>query len=812
LAVSSSARTIACVSFEPLPLDGPTLLRIAADALSGATDYADDQIWEVEPGGEPAALAMATSYGRRAVAMRIYPSFGLGGPVVADPEAFSRAATLEAILPSYLSLRFSPLAGLEVRSEIRVQDSHTLAGRVTLTNTTDHFRPVRLGLHSQLIPAPGGQGMLPRAFSGVTTLAGKSGGLEPVLFLTGGAINEPGVSSALVVRADLAPGASRSFTWAQAALPRAEDSFEQARAAVGRAWDAEVARLERIHGRWVEVRSGNPEWDAVFHFVQQTALSAVIGPGPLAFGPSLVLQRAPDRGFSPGGDGRDHVDGWDGLSALQAYLAVRQMVWAAPEMAAEVLRRFWETQTPDGSIDARPGPAGQRARRLCPPLLASMALLVYEGLQDDSFLEEVFRALWPFFRRWTAPHHDRDGDGWPEWDHPGHPPWPVHWGEEVPDSWMETSFVEDPALAALLYREAASLEEIARRLGRGETAQDLAGRRRQLRAIVQRAWSEERGSFRRIERDSHRTPRGARVARGKGPGKERGLGTLPQPGRVVARVATREGQMLPARLRVRGRIESGRVRVEAVPAGRFRWMWTHGIATTELAFASIESVEVQGIPDDTAWEVHAFDLEREDLTLLLPLWAQMVEPEQAEKMIRKALLAPGRYLRPGGLASVPADDSGYDAAASDPRGGINLSLNLLLAEGLVSYGYRAEAAELLGRLMTGALTTLQSDHAFREAYPPDAPGGLGKRHHLGGLPPLSLFLDILGVSLQTPRRVTFQGPSPFENRVVIRWRGLMVERTPQQTRVEFADGRGTVVRGDEAVIVEQVGEEEIPQA
>jgi hypothetical protein len=794
------------VTFAPLPLDGPTLLRIAADALSGPTDYADDHIWEIVPGGEPAALAVSTSFGRRAVAMRIYPSFGLGGPVVADPAAFARSATLEAILPSYLRLRFSPLTGLEARSEVRVQDSHTLAGRVTLTNTTDRFRPVRLGLHGQLSPAAGGQGMLPRAFSGVTTLAGKSGGLEPVLFLTGGAIDDPGLSPALVVRVDLAPGASRSFHWAQSALPDAEKSFEQARTAVGRAWDAEVARLERIHGLWVEVQSGNAEWDAAFHFAQQSALNAFVGPGPLSSQTWPVLQRAPERGFSPSGDGRDYADGWDGVSVLDAYLVLRQMVWAAPETAAGVLRNFWETQAADGSIDARPGPAGQRARLLCSPLLATVALRVHEVLHDEAFLEEAFRALWPFFRRWTAPHHDRDGDGWPEWDHPGHPPWPVHWGEEDPDSWIEASFIEDPALAALLYREASSLEEIALRIGRGETAQDLAGRRRQLRAIVQRAWSEERCSFRRIERDSHRTPRGSRVARGEGPGKARGLGTLRQAGRVVARVATREGQMLPARLRVRGRMESGRVRVETVPASRFHWMWGRGTATTELAFASIESVEVQGIPGDTAWEVRTFDLEREDLTLLLPLWAQMVEPEQAEKIIKKTLLAPGRYLRPGGLSSVPADDSGYAAAASDPREGVNLSLNLLLAEGLVGYGYRAEAADLLGRLMTGALATLRSEHAFPEAYQPDAAGGLGKRHHLGGLPPLSLFLDVLGVSLQTPNRVLLQGTSPFESRVVIRWRGLMVERTRSEARVEFADGRGAVVRDDEKVIVEQVEE------
>src|SRR3989304_4529377 len=79
------------------------------------------------------------------------------------------------------------------------------------------------------------------------------------------------------------------------------------------------------------------------------ALHAFGGPGPLAAGRSLVLQRAPDRGFSPSADGRGHGEGWDGVSALDAYFALRPMVWAAPEVAAEAVRGVWQAQSPAGS-------------------------------------------------------------------------------------------------------------------------------------------------------------------------------------------------------------------------------------------------------------------------------------------------------------------------------------------------------------------------------------------------------------------------------------------------------------------------------
>jgi hypothetical protein len=791
------------MSLAPLPLTGPVVLRIAADALAGPTDYADDQIWELIPGGDPAALALTTSYGRRAATMRIYPSFGMGGPVVSDPSSFAVAPRLEAILPSYLSLRFSPLAGLEVRNEVRVVDSHCVAGRITLTNATSRFRPIRLDLRAALIPLSGGQAMLPRVFSGATALAGKTGGLEPVLFLTGGSIEEPGITAGLMVRVDLAPGASRSFSWGEAGLAEADKSFERARSAAGRAWDAEIARLERTHDRWVDVASGNEAWDAAFHLAQQSALASLIGPGPLSTRLSIVRDRSPDRGFSPAGDGRDHSDGWDGLSAFEAYGALSQIVWAAPEAAADVIRAFLESQGAAGEIDARPGPAGQRARLLCPPLLGPLALRVHQVLQDPAFLEEAFRSLWLSFRAWTRPSHDRDGDGWPEWDSPAHPPWPVFWSRQGPDDALSAAIVEDPSLAALLYREAEALHDMAERLGRSEAIPDLQARRQQLRGVLQRAWHPERLTFRRIERDTHRTPHAAPIAHGRGPGTRHVGRRLTPPNRLSLRVATQAGQALDVHARVRGRLESGRVRVETLGSEAFRWMPDAGTAVSDLVFAVVESVEMQGLPEEADWQISGIGLDREDLTLFLPLWAGIVEPRQAEPILRGALLSEGRFLRPFGLASIPCDDEGYETAAADPRGGINPLLNLLLGEALVRYGLREEAADLLQRLLRGSLDSLRRDRSTWSTYHPETGAGLGRRNDVRGVPPLSLLLDILGIDLQSPDRVGLEGRSPFEPSIVVRWRGVEVDRSPSTTRVRFGDDLGAVVEGEDAVVVER---------
>jgi hypothetical protein len=786
-----------------MPLDGPVVLRIAADAQRTATDYLNDHIWEIVAGGEPAALALRTSFGRRATRMRIFPSFGMGGPVALDPAAFAEPPRLEALLPSYARLGCSPLAGLDVTYEVRVQDSQTVCGRVTLINRTEHFRPVRLGLHAELAALPGGQAMFPRSLSGVTSLAGKTASLAPVVFLSGGAGEEPGTPAGLVVRADLAPGASKSFLWAEAALADHVSSFNQAREAAGRSWDGEVARLERIHSRWVETLSGNADWDAAFRWAQQSALDGLVGPGPLSPHRTLVLERTPDRGFSVSGDGRDYDAEWVGPSSLEAYHIVSQMVWAAPELAAEVLRRFWEGQSPDSTIDARPGPAGQRARRLCPPLLACLTIRVDEVLQDERFLDEAFRALWPFYRAWFAPPHDRDGDGWPEWDQPSHLPWPMWWTEEGPDAWVETSVVEDPALLAMLYREAQSLETMAHRLGRSEAAKELAARRAQLRALATRAWSEARGVFLRVERDQHVTSLGESVAADTGPTKKRAAGAPAIPGRLVVRLSGNEAEGSGVRARIRGRLESGRVRVETMEASRFHWHWDRGWGTTELIFASVESVELSGIPPAMAWTVSTLDLGREDLSLFLPLWAGMVEREQADRMVRESLMNPNRYLRPGGWAITPTGTHQDDPPPGDPRAGLSIPLNLMIAEGLLLYGYRREAADLLGRLLNGQLHALRTVHGLAQSFDPQSLQALGRRNHLQGTPPLSLFLGTMGVGLRSPGKVFLEGNLPFDGEVIVRWRGAEIRRTAEETLVTFPSGATSRIRPPDPVIVEE---------
>ncbi len=67
--------------------------------------------------------------------------------------------------------------------------------------------------------------------------------------------------------------------------------------------------------------------------------------------------------------------------------------------------------------------------------------------------------------------------------------------------------------------------------------------------------------------------------------------------------------------------------------------------------------------------------------------------------------------------------------------------------------------------------------------------GIGERNPLQGLAPLGLFLDVLGVEIQSPKRVTLSGKNPFPWPVTVKYRGLTVTRQAEQTVIVFPDGQ-----------------------
>ncbi|HEX9013140.1 MAG TPA: hypothetical protein VF813_06480, partial [Anaerolineaceae bacterium] len=500
----------------------PAAVILACDARAVRPLYADDQIWELrirEAG--PGVLAVQTTFGLRARTMRIFPRFLSGSAVVDDPAQFSSPPRAVWIGTSYCALEYAPFPGIDVTGEYWVPESRVLAGRIRISNHREAASTCRLELAAQLVPLEG-QAMSAAHAQVSATLRGQTGSLYPVLFLTGGPDTGSGLYPSLILDFKLPPGDSRQVGWALASLDDANRSSELARQATARPWPAEIARLKmRDASDQVVIDTGDPAWDAVLAHSQRAARRLLHGPGSGLPETSFVLARIPDQGYSRRGDGSEYNYLWSGQTALEACMLASSLLPGAADVAAGFLRNFLAVQAADGSIDWKPGLAGQRGKLLAQPVLAELAWRIFRANGDTAFLAGVYDPLMRFLAAWLSPEHDRDADGVPEWDHlvqNGFEDSPL-FNRWLPGAQgMDIQLVETPGLASLLYNECRSLERIAEQLGKTEDLAQLEETAARLAAAVQSTWDEERGTFHHRDRDSHLTQTGEAIYRGQGPG------------------------------------------------------------------------------------------------------------------------------------------------------------------------------------------------------------------------------------------------------------------------------------------------------
>ncbi len=787
----------------------PLTLRLAADVRFGPTDYADDQIWSLSlAGGDPPALALHTTYGLRARDMRLFPAFAEGEAQVTDPEQFTAPPAVHHFTVNRLQFSFSPLPGLRVHADYWAPDSHSTAGQFTIVNESANARACRLRFCAVLHPLEGGAVFGPPSNGPQDHLQAQTGNLSPVVVLEQGSVADASAWPALARSLNLASGESQTVRWVQAARPTVQAGLDLCHELLARGWAADFQKIKALAADVPEIETGDPDWDAAFAFAYKVALQSYVGPTAHLPYPSFIFTRNINKGYSPRGDGADHTWQWNGQVATEAYVNLPQIAQAAPELAKGIIRNYLAIQQPDGFIDWKPGLAGQRNRALCIPLLATLSWLIYEYTEDHDFIAEVYRGLKRFVEVWFTDRYDRDGDGLPEWSHtvqsafddcPSFVRW-QRWGQAA-----DITLAEAPDLAAYLYRECNSLIRMAQLLD-GEAEGDvppLAARAEMIRIAVDAMWRDDTASYHYVDIETHESPVGVELGRSEGDMALPIGRRFASPARVLVRVfGERDAPPPSVNIAIAGRGRRGRRRVEAISSRRVTWYWGLGAVTSDKLYSEVERVDVTGVPPGWQVWVDTVDYTRQDQTLLLPVWAGLPTGERLEALVRRTITDPARYWRPYGIPNCSALDPAYKPDNREGSGGVWLMWNTMIGEGLADHGYRAEAAELIRRMMAAMLHTLKTEKAFREAYNCDALEGLGERDYLWGVAPVHLFLRTVGVRIVSPRKVWLWGRNPFPWPVTVRWRGVTVTKFDEGARVKFPSGKEVVVPGDSEQMVE----------
>ncbi len=786
---------------------------LAADARFGPTDYCNDQIWELNlGGGEPPALAIQTTFGLRARNLRIFPRFSEADTTLSDPDSFARPVSIHRLYPNYALLSCAPFSGIDVENEFWVPNLPAIAGRMRLTNRSSTQRSIGLDYTALLMPASNsGQRMSPSEINATPVLTGKTGNLAPVFYVSEGAQPSSGPYTALSVLLVLEPGESRQVTWALSAGENSEQqnglSFEHVRSLTMRNWDALRARIELTNASMLEIHTGDPDWDAAFFLAQKVALGLFLHPLRGLDRPSFVSNRLPDQGYSMRGDGSDYNHLWNGQTPLEAHYLASLILPSAPQLAQGILVNFLEQQAEDGTIDWKPGLGGQRGQLNAPPLLAGLAWQIYLATADRAFLEQTFAGLLHFLQSWFRPEFDRDGDGIPEWSHAmqtgfdDHPLF-AHWHEW--SQGLDITTVESPDLCAYLYQECQSLINIARLLDQEQHVADLQSTAAALQRAVDAAWNEKIACYQYWDRDSHTSTDLQELGTRQGPGEIRVAQEFSQPMRLLLKIHFGGEGQRSVQVFVHGSGSSGGHRIERLASERMR-RWpgagdtSVGCLTSDRTYTSLEHIGVEGIQPEDQVFLYTAGHSIPDHTVLLPLWAGIPDPERARALIKQTITSSKHFWGAYGLRScfAPASSNKKEAAPAAPDcPGIYLPWNALVGAGMVRYGQRAKAAELITRLMKAITQTLKRDHAFRRYYDEKTGYGQGEANALAGLAPVGFFLEVLGVRILSPHSVAINGTNPFPWPVTVKYRGLTVLRQKKKTMVIFPDGQNVTVKND----------------
>lgn len=776
-----------------LKVGDPLSLTLGADARLCQPDYVNDHIWELDIGrGEPAALAIRTTYGLRARSMRLFFRFGELGKTATNPAEFHTAPQLRHYYPNFLCLDFVPIEGLEVTAEYWVPESHVLAGRLTILNQTAFPRKLDFELCGVLTPLDG-QSLAHSQQQMVNVLSGMTSGLSPVLFMTGGPKPGPGPHPSLLVVLDFEPGATRTLTWVLATEESLEESFELARQIAARPWEAERTRIELTDARDVlEIYTGDADWDAALAFSQRAALGLLYPGNEHLPHLSFVASRQPDGGFSHKGDGLDYSPAWSGGTPLEAYYLASLLPTALPVVRG-LLENFFSVQKEDGFIDGRPGLSGQRTRLLAPPILASLAWKYYQNTEDKEFLTEAFSRLLAFFWVWFSPEHDRDRDGIPEWNHVLQTGFEDHPLFDVWHPWsqgMNISTLHSPELEAMLYHEASSLKKMAAGLDKSQGMDLVRTQAAALQSTVEASWNQRAALYTYRDRVTNKSLSGKVIARHKGPGNMRPRAEFEGPARLLVEVQTKNPAAQRPVVEIAEKNGKNRGETEVIQGEQFQWRSGGLVATTQKVFSKVGRVSVTGLDEKDKIIIRTAATTIQDMTLFTPLWAGIPSPEHAETLVKDSLFEADRFGRPFGIPALSfVPDPEADAVAMS----VHLPWNHLIGEGLLDYGFRREAALLTTHLMNAVIQNLKQNHAFYENYHAETGHGMGERGALSGFAPVGLFLQTLGVTILSPMRVRLEGENPFVWPVTISYKGLKIVRGLENTQVVFPNGESIMV-------------------
>jgi len=766
----------------------PYTLTIAVDSRLNRADYFNDQIWKLNiQDPDTQALTISSTLGLRAKSIRIFPRFTENNFSVINPFQFYKTPIINNIFPNFIRLRFSPFNEIDVISEYWVPDSYGLAGRLLISNNSEKDRSLTIEILEQLLPI-NGKVITPIQIDSTTVLSGSTSNIETVLYLTKGAKPGKGSFPSLKIELLLAPKQKETIIWVHAGLEDYESSFSYARKIVNTRWDAKISHIELLNKGNIEIITGDNSWNIALTLSQKVAHQLLISPTTNLPFTSFVSNREPDQGYSFSHDGKDYSDYWRGQTPLDTYYFAQIVQFSSPKLIIGFIKNFLSTQNDDGFIELKPGLGGQKTSVLATPILSYITWEIYKITRDESIIAETFPFLMKFTKNWFSNINDRDNDGIPEWDHPiqinldYHPAF-SH--QSNSSNIRKIHFIEPISLSSFLYNECNALIQMAQLLNQTQQLKELQVYQKRLKSFVDSSWDDQSSIYRDRDRSSHLISKEIFIGNQKGSGVLIAKKNINPPGRLLITIQKKKNNTSrQPQIFIHGSNISNKPRIEKLSPSNISWNNNSVNLISKIVYKRIDHIVIRNIDEEDDISVSTMNLDYLDITLLLPLWAKISDKMKAELIVKHFITNRNLFWKEYGLAICLDEKQNHENSQCRKS---NLLYTTMVADGLLSFGYRKEAADLFSKIMFGITKSLQNKKCFYKNYDVLTGIGMGEQNVLSGLVPINLLLKIIGVEFAS-KSIRISGFNPFPWKISIKYRGITVQKEKRSTFIHFPNG------------------------
>ena len=773
----------------------PSSIYLTADARLSSTNYVDDQVWQLEIGqGESPALVLQTQYGGRVGLARILPMWIVNQTVIYQAQEYDTSPIIQYFGPNYMQTQSKITPSLSLVTHTFVLDSQSLAGLFVLENQSDEALSIHLDLLGQIANKHTKQASNIVTFpDGIDALhLGEIGNINPIIYVENGQAElETGsaTSAKIGTTITLEPTTTKEIRWVHTGYTTIQESLRNAEFWMQQDWQFLLQQIDVASSAIPTVQMGNKDWDALIDSSYNRLVQSFLSPTNQLPSASFVADRTSKSGYSSRGDGTDHNRQWNGQDPLLAYFITSAITTIHPEWAKGVIQNYLHTQQEDGWIDGKPGLGGQRQEYLCMPILAKMAWNIYKQTEDETFITDIFDGLHRFLHRWLENDYDKDADGLPEWQSEqqmGYTFFPMFargqgWAQEV-----DIRTVESPDLLTYLLGEAINLQKIAHQLGKKSEAKSLETTIQNLSTKLDMLWNGKQYQYR--DRDTHLTQSSIQILEdGRGDEEQLLALSLDEPRRLQIQISGGVSHEPKIELIIRGKDWQGNDIIETADSSEFAWQSRHGKYTNKHAFLDIDSVLCKGLSRVYRINIKTVDTTKLDITALMPLWIKHL-PDERAKILVKLLKDKKHFWRPNGFTMASIQDEHQPLITQDKGGTIWFYWLTLIGEGLLEHGYRKEVATVLKNILKMQTQLVQETGQFSQFYHSDDSKGFGVANHLGGIVPLGLLLQVLGIRILSSEKVWVGGEYVWGRGVTIRQHGVTIRRSNQGTKVKFPSG------------------------